>query len=126
LAAALAYFAIGAVWYSKILFAKKWIALIGIDMNDPNAKKGMGIAMLASFILMAICSTGLAILVSKLEMEGWKNGLKLGALTGICFAASAICINYLYEKKPMALHVINGGYALVGNIVAAVIICVWQ
>ena len=41
LAAAVAYFSLGAIWYSKVLFAKKWLALTKIDASDPNAIKGM-------------------------------------------------------------------------------------
>ena len=41
LAAAVAYFSLGAIWYSKVLFAKKWLALTKIDASDPNASKGM-------------------------------------------------------------------------------------
>ncbi|HMD01313.1 MAG TPA: hypothetical protein VKH37_14235, partial [Ferruginibacter sp.] len=37
----LAYFTLGALWYSKLLFAPKWIAYNKIDVNDPKAKKGM-------------------------------------------------------------------------------------
>ena len=33
--------------------------------------------------------------------------------------------NYLYEKKPLGLFLINAGYALAGNIIAGVIICSW-
>ena len=41
LAAAVAYFALGAIWYSKILFAKKWLTLTKINASYPNATKGM-------------------------------------------------------------------------------------
>ncbi len=126
LVAAVAYFALGAIWYSKLLFAGKWIIYTKVDVNDPNAKKGMGMLMLMSFVVMFITSTGLAILVSKLELTGWMNGLKLGALTGICFGGAAICISYIYEKRPMGLHFINGAYTLAGNIIAAIILCVWR
>ena len=53
------------------------------------------------------------------------SGLKLGALTGCCFCAATIGVNYLYEKKPIGLFLINAGYALVGNIIAGIIICSW-
>jgi hypothetical protein len=53
------------------------------------------------------------------------SGLKLGALTGCCFCAAAVGVNYLYEKKPLSLFLINGGYAIVGNIIAGIIICCW-
>ena len=34
--------------------------------------------------------------------------------------------NYLYEKKPFGLWLINGAYTVLGHIIAAVIICVWR
>lgn len=127
LVAAIAYFMLGALWYSKALFAPKWIALSKIDVNDPNGKKGMGMLMLMSFIWMLIACIGLAVLKNFMFLHnGWISGLKLGLLTGISFGASALSITYLYEKKPSGLYLINGGYVLVGNIIAAIIICVWN
>lgn len=119
------YFMVGALWYS-FLFQKKWIAYNKIDMNDPNGKKGVGAIMFASFIMMFICSVGIAILVEYMDLKGWMYGVKLGLLTGGCFAVTSIAINMLYEKKPLGLFFINGGYQLLGNIIAAVIICCWR
>ena len=126
LVGAIAYFALGALWYSPILFVKKWIAYTGISMDDPNAKKGVAGIMFGSFILMFITSLGLAILVNRIGVWGWMSGVKLGAFTGVCFALTSIGINMLYEKKPMGLFFINGGYQVLGNIIAAVIIVCWQ
>ncbi len=125
LVGAIGYFMLGALWYS-FLFQKKWIAYNKIDMNDPNGKKGVGAIMFASFIMMFICSAGIAILVEYMDLKGWMYGVKLGFLTGGCFAVTSIAINMLYEKKPLGLFFINGGYQLLGNIIAAVIICCWR
>lgn len=38
--AALAYFALGSLWYSPLLFVKKWIAYLNIDVMHPMLKKG--------------------------------------------------------------------------------------
>ena len=35
LVATIAYFMLGAVWYSKALFGAKWASPVGIDMNNP-------------------------------------------------------------------------------------------
>lgn len=119
-----AYFMLGALWYSP-LFGKKWIAYNKIDMSNPNAKKGVGIIMLGSFVLQFVQCTAIGILALRLEDFGnsWMNGLKLGALTGACFGAATVGVNYLYEKKPLGLFLINGGYTTLGNIIAAIIIC---
>ena len=94
-------------------------------MNDPNAKKGAGAIMFASFILMFVSALGIAILRDRMNLEGWMSGVKLGTLTGLFFGAASISISYLYEKRPFGLYLINGGYTLLGNIIAAVIICSW-
>ena len=126
LVAAIAYFALGALWYSKILFANSWVKLSGVNMNDPNAKKGIAGVMLTSLVLMIIVSIGLAILLARIGLAaGWMTGLKTGLITGVCFAATAISISYLYEKKPLALHMINCGYNIVGSVVAGIIIAAW-
>lgn len=124
-AGAIGFFALGAIWYS-FLFQKKWIAYTGVSMGDPDAKKGVGAIMFGSFIMMFICSLAIAILASRLDLSGWLSGLKLGLLTGICFAFTSMAINMLYEMKPSGLYFINGGYQLLGNIIAAVIICSWR
>lgn len=125
LCGALGYFALGAIWYSKLLFAKKWIAFTKVDATNPDAMKGMGAIMFCSFVLMFLTSLGIAILRSRLEISGCVSGIKLGLVTGLFFGTSAISISYLYEKRPMGLHFINGLYTIIGNIIAAVIICCW-
>ncbi len=122
----LAYFALGAFWYSKILFAPRWLALTKIDASDPAATKGMGTLMLFSFLIILLNVLGLAILQNKLQLaNSVMSGVKLGALTGLCFGCVAVSNSYLYEKRPTGLHFINGGYTLIGNIIAAIIICIW-
>ena len=128
LAAAFAYFALGALWYSKILFAKRWLADLKIDANNPDASKGMGLMFGGSLMLMLVQCIALAILAERIDIRGsgWMSGLKLGALVGCCFSAASIGVNYFYEKKPFSLFLINGGYAVVGNIIGGIIICSWM
>ena len=126
LVAALAYFALGALWYS-FLFQKQWIRYHNIDMNDPEGKKGVGVIMLLSFVWTFIIVTGLAILTYKIaSMGSVMSAAKLGLTTGICFSALAISMTYLYLKKPLGLHFIDGGYHVAGQIVAAIIMVVWK
>ena len=125
LVAAIAYFILGAIWYS-FLFSKKWVAWHQIDVNHPDAKKGVAALMFGSFIWFFIISVGIAVLVSKLALDNAVSGAKLGLFTGVCFSAAAISINYLYLKKHPGLHFIDGLYHVVGQIIVAVILCVWH
>ena len=126
LVAAIAYFALGAIWYS-FLFQKQWVRYHNIDMNNPDGRKGVGAIMFLSFILMFLITVGLEILIYRGGINGGAmSGVKLGLTTGILFSATAISITYLYLKRPAGLHFIDGLYHVVGQVIAAVILCVWQ
>jgi len=127
LVATLAYFVLGALWYSKVLFGKKWAAMINLDMSDPNHGKGMGKMMLASFLFMLIACIGLSILIVKVNFDSnYLYGIKIGLLTGIFYASTAISINYVYQRKPLGLYFINNGYHVAGQIIAATILVMWR
>jgi hypothetical protein len=85
LAAGVAYFLLGALWYTAF-FGKKWQSYNSAIASNPDAKKGAGAIMFVSFILMLICAFGLSLIVTRLYLSGWEVGLKLGLLTGVCFA----------------------------------------
>lgn len=126
LVAAIAYFAIGAVWYSA-LFQKSWIRYHNIDTSNPDAKKGAGLIFLIGFIWTLVMVAALAILIGKMSLTGGIiSGIKLGLTTGVCFSALAISMTYLYLKKPLGLHLIDGLYHVVGQIVAAIILILWK
>ena len=126
LVAAVAYFMLGALWYGS-LFSKKWVAYQGINMDDPELKKGTAGIMSSSFVLMLLATIGLAILVARLNLIGGVlSGIKLGLITGIFFSMTAISITYLYIKKPLGLHFIDGLYHVAGQVIAAIILCIWR
>jgi len=125
LVAAVAYFMLGALWYSKALFATQWARAVGLKMDDPS-KKGLGKMMLTSFILILLTCLGLALLVARLDLTVWMSGLKLGATTGLLFACTAVAISFVYESRPTSLYFIDGGYHLVGHIAAAIILVCWR
>ena len=124
LVAALAYFFLGAIWYSA-LFRNAWIKATGIVMND-DARKGIAGIMIASFITILITCIGLGSFITRLGAGLWMTGCKVGLIAGICFSAATICNSYLYEKRPIALSAINSLYNIVGCVVAGIIIAIWK
>ena len=125
LAGGLAYFFLGAIWYTA-LFGKKWRSYNEAAVNDPNAKKSPAQPFIISLLLMLVCSFGLSVIVTRFDLSGALTGLKIGIITGVCFAATAVHISYVYERRPLGLHLINGFYNIAGNIIAAIIICCWR
>lgn len=126
LVAAIAYFMLGAVWYSKALFGAKWAAVVGLDMTDPNKSKGMAKMMTGTFVLILIACMGIAMLVTRMDLSVLPSALKLGLITGICFATTAVSISFIYESRPTALYFIDCGYHLAGHLIAAIILVLWR
>lgn len=126
LVAAIAYFMLGAVWYSKALFGAKWAAVVGLDMTDPNKSKGMAKMMTGTFVLILIACMGIAMLVARMDLSVLPSALKLGLITGICFATTAVSISFIYESRPTALYFIDCGYHLAGHLIAAIILVLWR
>jgi hypothetical protein len=119
-----AYFLLGAIWYS-FLFKNAWIRLSGVNPNDPNMKSGFAGVMLTSLVLMIIASLGIALFIAKIGIVSWMTGAKVGLVAGICFSFTAISISYLYEKRPLGLHLVNGLYNILGCVLAGIIIAIW-
>lgn len=120
--AAVAYFMLGAIWYSGLLFGKKWAALIGVDMTDSKNKEGLGKLMMGSFLLIIVTCIALALLMVRMDLSTITSAIKLGLITGICFATTAVSISFIYEKRPTALYFIDCGYHVVGHLAATVVL----
>ena len=126
LVATITYFMLGAIWYSKALFGAKWAAAVGMNMNDRDKSKGMAKMMIGTFVLILITCVGLALLVARMDLSVLPSGFKLGLITGICFATTAVSISFIYESRPTILYFIDCGYHLAGHLIAAIILVLWR
>jgi hypothetical protein len=91
-------------------------------MDDPEARKGMPLLFIGSFVLMVAASAGIAVLLQLLPGAGTLQAAKLGLLLSVCFSFTSMAISYLYTRKPMALYAIDGGYHIIGTILSAIVI----
>lgn len=113
LVASLAAFALGALWYSPILFGKKWQLNVGLkkeDFENVNFAKTYG----TSFLLMFIMGIGLDQLlnVHLTNIDNFVEGAFHGAIMGFFFSAMSIGINYLYQQKTLTLYFIDATYQI--------------
>ena len=125
LVAALAYFALGAIWYGP-LFSKPWVKGHNIDANGPDAKKGVGVLMALSFVAFFVITFAAAVILTIVHAEVASHALKWGLFLGGAIAAPVIVINHLYLKKPIIIHVIDALYHVVGITIACLILVLWR
>lgn len=125
LVAAVAYFALGAIWYGP-LFSKAWIRGHQININDADAKKGVAGIMITSFLFLVVICIGLVVIREVASIHGTVQAVKWGAFIGVCFAMTTTSMSYVYMKKPISVHLIDGLYHVVGMIIAMVILVLWS
>lgn len=112
--AALAMFALGAVWFSPVLFVKAWAREAGIDPNQKPDSKTMARTFGITFVLLLVAAVVLDFFVSNWTGgEGLLHGLWVGLLAGL-LTSSTIGINFLFEKRSFLHFLINAGYDLIG------------
>jgi hypothetical protein len=106
-AAAALSFAVGALWYSPILFARAWTRESGVDearLRQASMAKVFGLSFLCSLVM----ALNLAAFLGDQATVGF--GLFAGAATGIGWVAMALGVTYLFERRSFKLWLINSGY----------------
>ncbi|MEX2273948.1 MAG: DUF1761 domain-containing protein [Actinomycetota bacterium] len=126
--AALAYFAVGALWYSPPLFGNVWMAAAGNSTPEDGSGPGPAVYVvpLIGSILAAI-ALGMIAQASGTDTVG--EGIVLGLVAGVGFAVAIAAVTATFESskpKPMTWGAINAGYHLVGIVVASIIIAIWD
>ena len=105
--AALATFVVGGLWYS-LLFAKPWQKAAGV--TDEQLKSGTARVFVGSFILALVMAVFLAAFIGR---EGAVFGTLAGLAAGVGWVATALGVNYLFERRSPVLFAINGSYNVV-------------
>lgn len=116
-------FLIGGVWYSPILFAKRWQQETGL--SDEQLKGGN---MLRIFGLTYVCSlvmaANLAAFLGAKATVGF--GLAAGAAAGIGWVAMCFAVNDLFERRSVALWLINSGYHVISLTLMGGLLAWWK
>ena len=125
--AAIAFWALGALWYSPVLFSKRWMKELGFS-NESAKKPNMVLIFGLSFLLMFIMVLGIAFILSGYAKDrvSWVSGLCLGTLSAVCFTMTAIGINYLYQMRSLTLWLIDAIYMFLGLGIAGIILGAWR
>jgi len=119
-AATAASFAIGALWYSPLLFAKAWQRESGV--TDEQARGGMAVIFGGAFVLMFLAAAVFAMFLG--PEPGLAFGAGAGFAAGLFWVAASFGVSYLFERRSFNLWLINGGYNVaaftaIGSVIGA-------
>ena len=99
--------ALGALWYGP-LFGKRWMAAVGMTAEDIQKGFNPAITYGTTFVLGLIASYVFGLYVG--PNPGHAFSIVAGASAGLCWVATALATNYLFERRSAVLIAINGGY----------------
>jgi len=119
--AALSAFMIGGLWYSPVLFYKRWLVASGV--NEEKLKSGAGGVFAGAFLCALIGSANLGFFIPA-EWTGF-NGALAGFGAGFGWVATGLTTTFLFERRPAAHIVIDASYHVVTLTVMGAIIGAW-
>ena len=125
--AAMASFALGAIWYSPLLFSKAWQSAVGLT-TESLEKANMALIFGSSFVLILLMNFGLAVIVQGHAGKDVTalSGALYGFLIGLFFVATSIGINILYQRKTFTLWLIDAGYQVIYLTISGAILGGWR
>lgn len=137
LAAAIVMFILGGIWYSPVLFMKKWLALQDRTEEQARAQAAsanMPLMYASAFVTALITAWVMAHLLGHLAYFADPAVISLnaahGALFGfVCwlgFAATTSYATALFSGKPKQLWLIDSAYNLVSFVLAGAVLAVWR
>ncbi len=130
--AAIVIFILGGLWYSPILFAKKWIALQGRTVEQERAQAAsanMPVMYLSAFVTAFLTAWVMAYLIAHMGAITEINaghGAMFGSICWLGFAAPTSYATAIFSGKPKQLWLIDTSYNLVSFVLAGIILAVWR
>ena len=108
--AAFVVFIVGAVWYAPPVFGRHWMTLNGYSDADMRSR-GLGAVFAGTFVLALVMTINLAMFLGPNASLGFS--VAAAAAAGVGWTAAGFGITYLFERRPLALWLINAGYHVV-------------
>lgn len=120
-------FVLGSLWYSPILFGKKWQQELGFTdeyIREANMIKIFG----SSFILIFLMNFGLAFIFTFVNREefGLLDGALYGAFVGLFFIGTSYGVNMLYQRRSLTLWAIDSFYQISYLSISGSILAYWR
>jgi hypothetical protein len=127
LVSTVAFWALGALWYSPVLFSKRWQKEVGFKEEDIN-RTNMVMVFGLSFLIMLFMVWALNFVINshKAENVSLAMGLFYGTFIGLFFSMLTMGINYLYQRRSFVLWLIDGFYIIIGLGIAGMILGAWR
>lgn len=123
--AAVINMAIGALWYSPLVFGKVWLKSIGKTPED-FAGGSNGMIYVFNTIASLVFAYILAHIIKFIPSITISQGAQVGFWVWLGFVVTTVLPGYLYEQRPKLLYLIFILYQLVAIVLMGIVLAMWQ
>jgi hypothetical protein len=116
--------ALGALWYSPVLFGKPWCELTGV--SEAEMKAGLVKALIPDVIGSFLMAFVLVHAVHYAGANGGGQGAAVGFFNWLGFVAVATFGSVTFERRPLKLWLINNAYLLIALLIMGAIFAAWR
>jgi hypothetical protein len=125
--AAIAFFGLGAIWYAPPVFGRAWQRSSGVEMPE-GEQPGMAfyIGPFATCLLSTIATAMLAVVTAT---DTFGEAIVLALVVGLGYAAAVAFVGGIFDPhkpQPQVWFAIFSGYQMVGLIIVATIVALWD
>ena len=130
--AAVVIFVLGGLWYSPVLFSKRWIALQNRTEEEIRAQvaaSNMPLMYLAAFLCAFVQAWVMAMVIGHMSQVADMSVAHAAIFTALLWLGFAGATSYataLFSGKPKQLWMIDSFYNLVSFVLAGIILAVWR
>jgi len=100
-------FILGALWYGPF-FGARWMSAVGLTREQIDRNANPAKTYGTTFVLGLIASYVFGLYLG--PNPGRAFAITAGAAAGLCWVATSLATNGLFEGRPVVLIAINGGY----------------
>lgn len=124
LVAGLAYFILGALWYTDALMGRQYRAALGLDPNQAGKPEPMPLVI--NLFAWLISALALALVMAASGASGVGDGILFGLVVGIGMVVTQMLVTTTYENRGNALFKVNAPYVVLGYILMGIILATWR
>ena len=120
---------VGTLWYSRLIFGKKWRQYEGVtpEMEEHMKKRSIVKKIVVAYITYFLIAYALAILVNYMVIAAIMPAIILAVVVWLGFMVPAAISDYLWSphRKDWGLYHLHIGYFLVSTIIMSVVLALW-
>lgn len=125
IAAAIASFVLGFVWYLWPVFGEKWAGLLGMSKEEADSTDGLGYVLSMAVVGSFVAAAFVAMVMSATATEGLIDGAVFGAIAGFALRYTSLVYHYGFARSPKHLATLDGAHdtlqlALMGAVIGAI------